>query len=123
MRRGLASLLLVAAVVLVCIAAPVAAVAQDAQEAFTADETASDIDRIRHSLFVIAAVIGGLLVIYVWHTNPRRRMDVAIRRRAAREQDQMNFLDDTFVLPVDVGELADGGDEFGPVARGQSTDS
>jgi hypothetical protein len=50
-------------------------------------------------------------------------MDVAIRRRAAREQDQMNFLDDTFVLPVDVGELADGGDEFGPVARGQSTDS
>lgn len=117
MRRAFAALLIATVLVAGFWSMPVAALAQDADEAFTADETADDIDRIRTSLYVIAAVTGGLLVVYIWHTNPRRRMDVAVRRRAAREQDQMDSLDDAFVLPGDVGDGA------GPVDRGQSTDA
>ena len=105
MRRAFAALFLVTALA-VGVAAPAASVAQGADEEFTADETAGDIDRIRTSLYVIAAVTGGLLVVFIWHTNPRRRMDVAIRRRAAREQDQMDSLDDAFVLPGEVDDEA-----------------
>lgn len=76
--------------------------AQADDETFTADDAAGDIERIRTSLFAIAAVTGGLLVVYIWHTNPRRRMEVAVRRRAAREIADLESLDDTFVLPADL---------------------
>lgn len=102
MRRALAILVVAGALVL----GPGAAISagQSDGEPFTADETAGDIERIRTSLFVIAAVTGGLLVLYIWHTNPRRRMDVAVRRRDAREQEQMDFLDGEFVLPGEIEE-------------------
>ncbi|MGB1506477.1 MAG: hypothetical protein ACPHDT_13435 [Acidimicrobiales bacterium] len=120
MRRGFAALLLVGAAFMVVMVAPVEAFVEHGQEGFTADETASDIERIRNSLYIVAAVTGGLLVIYIWHTNPRRRMDVAIRRRTVREQNQMDSLDDTFALPGDVGVDDDG---VGPAGHGQSLDS
>ena len=98
----------------VLVAAPATAAAQGDDTEFTADETAGDIDRIRTSLLVIAAATGVLLVVYVWHTNPRRRMDVAVRRRAAREQEQMDTLDDAFVLPADADAGPTAPDEDAP---------
>lgn len=117
MRRALVVLLLTTVLVTAFVAAPVAALGQDANEEFTADETAGDIERIQSSLYVIAALTGGLLVIYIWHTNPRRRMDVAVRRQLAREQDQLDSLDDAFVLPGDVNDLGDDGHEPGAIHR------
>ena len=102
MRRALAALFITSMLFVGAAVAPAAAQSEDPDAEFTADETAGDIERIRTALYVIAAVTGGLLVIYVWHTNPRRRMDVAVRRRAAREQEQLDSLDDAFVLPGDV---------------------
>ena len=102
MRRALAALFITSMLFVGAAVAPAAAQSEDPDAEFTADATAGDIERIRTALYVIAAVTGGLLVIYVWHTNPRRRMDVAVRRRAAREQEQLDSLDDAFVLPGDV---------------------
>lgn len=103
----LAVVLFVGAVVGAVAGAAAAVSAQEDDVEFTADETAGDIDRIRTSLIVIAVATGALLVVYVWHTNPRRRMDVAVRRRAALEQEQMDTLDDAFLLPADAAAEAD----------------
>lgn len=110
MSRPLAALSVAAVLWAGVVAAdPAVALAQDDSTEFTADETAGDIDRIRVALYAIAAATGTLLVLYIWHTNPRRRMDVAVRRRAAREQEQLDSLDDAFVLPADAEADLDGG--------------
>jgi len=72
---------------------------------FDAAETEATIDRVRTMLFVIAAVTGGLLVVYIWHTNPRRRMAAAVRRRDARELAALDSLGDAFVLPGELDDL------------------
>lgn len=70
---------------------------------FSADETAATIERIRTTLYMIAMATGGLLVVYIWHTNPRRRMGVASRRREASELAALGSLEDGFVLPGELG--------------------
>ena len=70
---------------------------------FSADETAATIERIRPMLYMIAVATGGLLVVYIWHTNPRRRMGVASRRREASELAALGSLEDAFVLPGELG--------------------
>lgn len=96
--------LAIASSVLVGAVAPVAAVAQADTEVFDEDETESTIDRVRTQLLVIAAVTGALLVVYIWHTDPQRRLRVATRRRDARERAAVAALDESFLLPVDVDD-------------------
>lgn len=85
------------------------ALAQDApvpeSSEFFVDGTETTVDRVRTSLFVIAAVTGGLLVVYIWHTNPRRRMAAAVRRREARELAALDSLDEAFVLPAELDDV------------------
>lgn len=68
------------------------------------EETAATVDRIRERLYLIAAGTGALLVVYIWHTNPRRRFLAHERRREARELAALDALEEVFVLP---GELVD----------------
>ncbi len=84
-------------------------------EGFDENETEGTIDRVRLQLLAIAAVTGGLLVVYIWHTDPQRRQRVADRRRDDRERVGLVALDDEFVLPGDLedgsDDVPDGGDE------------
>lgn len=43
------------------------------------DSTSDTIQRIRRDLAIIALVLTAALVVYVWHTNPSRRLRVASR--------------------------------------------
>ncbi len=72
---------------------PVAAVAQDSVDAdsavlgseFDTRMTEGTIERVSNTLLIIAASTGFMLVLYIGHTSPRRRVRVANRRRNRRE--------------------------------------
>jgi hypothetical protein len=83
-----------------------ATLGQDA-EAFDANETEGTIDRVRYQLLGVAAITGVLLVGYLWHTDPQRRLRVAHRRREDREREAVAALEDEFVLPADADVDAD----------------
>jgi uncharacterized membrane protein YgaE (UPF0421/DUF939 family) len=83
-----------------------ATLGQDA-EAFDANETEGTIDRVRYQLLGVAAITGALLVGYIWHTDPQRRLRVAHRRREDREREAVAALEDEFVLPADADVEAD----------------
>lgn len=110
--------LLIAAAVLVSglgVSAATPAFAQD-DEVFDENETQGTVESIRLQLWGIAAVTGGLLVVYIWHTDPARRQRVADRRRADREFADALHLEDEFVLPVDVEDEAADADTAPPGA-------
>ena len=79
----------------------------EVDEGFDENETEGTIDRVRLQLLAIAAVTGGLLVVYIWHTDPQRRQRVADRRRDDREREGLVALDDEFVLPGDLDDESD----------------
>lgn len=74
-----------------------------AQE-FDGRTTEGTIDRVSNTLVGIAIGIGVMLVIYIWHTNPHRRVRVATRRRDRKEQLLQAELEDEFVLPTEVDD-------------------
>lgn len=83
-------------------------------EAFDENESEATVEWVTRALVGIAAGTGLLLVGYIWHTSPRRRLRVATRRREDREASRRVGLEDEFVLPVEldedsgiVGELMD----------------
>ena len=76
-----------------------AGIAQQGDEAFDANETEGTIERVRYQLLGVAAITGALLVGYIWHTDPQRRLRVATRRRENRERAAIVALEDEFVLP------------------------
>lgn len=117
-RLALVVILVVAASVLSVPAAAGGAVPVQDDGVFDANETQGTIERVRYQLLGIAAVAGALLVGYIWHTDPQRRLRVATRRRDARERAAIEALDDEFMLPVDAedGDGAEGdGDSDGAI--------
>ncbi len=78
---------------------------------FDANEAEGTVDSVRRRLIAIAIGTGVMLVLYIWHTDPRRRFEVATRRRERREAQERMGLEDGFVLPseVDEGDLTDDG--------------
>jgi hypothetical protein len=79
--------------------------AQDSGDEFDADEAQGTVDTVRRALIGIAIGTGAMLVLYIWHTDPRRRFEVATRRRERREAEQRFGLEDEFVLPADIDDL------------------
>ena len=81
----------------------------DSDDVFDANETEGTIERVRYQLLAVAAVTGVLLVGYIWHTDPQRRLRVATRRREDRERAGVAALEDEFMLPgeVDVADVLD----------------
>ena len=73
-------------------------------EAFDENESEATVEWVTRSLVGIAAGTGLLLVGYIWHTSPRRRLRVATRRREDREVSRRVGLEDEFVLPVEIDE-------------------
>lgn len=79
--------------------------AQDAGDDFDANEAQGAVDSVRRSLIGIAIGTGVMLVLYIWHTDPRRRFEVATRRRERREAEQRLGLEEEFVLPSEADDL------------------
>lgn len=99
LRRLLAACVLACSVVLAT-ANPL--VAQDADaEVFDENETEGTVDSVRYQLWAVAGVMGALLVVYVWHTDPARRKRVFDRRQADHEHARALALEDQFLLPAD----------------------
>lgn len=44
------------------------------------DETSDTVQRIRRDLVVVGGVTAVALLVYLWHTSPRRRLRIAARR-------------------------------------------
>ncbi len=80
---------------------------------FDENESESTIRWVTRALVGIAAGTGLLLVVYIWHTSPRRRLRVATRRRERREASRRLGLEDEFVLPDEVGGEPGDRDESG----------
>ncbi len=76
-------------------------------EIFDENESEATIRWVTRALVGIAAGTGFLLVIYIWHTNPRRRLRVATRRRERRESNRRQGLEDEFLLPHEMPEDAE----------------
>lgn len=49
------------------------------------DETSDTVRRIRRELVFVGVVSSAALLVYLWHTSPRRRLRVASRRLHATE--------------------------------------
>lgn len=102
-------LLLVLLSALLVTSNPVAAASpilgQDSSDDFDANEAQGTVDTVRRALIGIAIGTGVMLVLYIWHTDPRRRFEVATRRRERREAEQRFGLEDEFVLPGEVEDL------------------
>jgi hypothetical protein len=76
----------------------------DEVEVFDENESEATVEWVTRALVGIAAGTGLLLVGYIWHTSPRRRLRVATRRREDREASRRVGLEDEFVLPVELDE-------------------
>ncbi len=106
-RKGLVVLVVLGAL----LAPPHSAVAaspslaQDSADEFEADEAQGTVDTVRRALIGIAIGTGVMLVLYIWHTDPRRRFEVAMRRRERREAEQGVGVEDEFVLPADFDDV------------------
>lgn len=44
------------------------------------DETSRTVERIRRELVAVGFVMAAALVVFVWHTSPRRRLRIAAER-------------------------------------------
>ena len=75
-------------------------------DVFDESESEATVEWVTRALVAIGAGTGLLLVGYIWHTSPRRRLRVAIRRREDREASRRLGLEDEFVLPVEVDDQA-----------------
>ena len=116
-RAFVSALFLACALMVSAPAGATAGIAQQDDEAFDANETEGTIERVRYQLLGVAAVTGALLVGYIWHTDPQRRLRVATRRRENRERAAIVALEDEFVLASEAdlgteeGAGADDGDD------------
>jgi len=82
--------------------------AQDSADEFDSNEAQRTVDTVRRTLIGIAIGTGVMLVLYIWHTDPRRRFGVANRRRDRQEVTQHIGLDHEFVLPGEIEDLDPG---------------
>lgn len=109
-RTGVVVLALLGA--LIAIASPGVATAstfaQDSADEFDSSEAQGTVDTVRRALIGIAIGTGVMLVLYIWHTDPRRRFGVASRRRERQEVAQRIGLEDEFVLPGEIEDLDPG---------------
>ena len=89
--------------------APVAAdspvLVQESGDEFDANEAQGTVDTVRRALIGIAIGTAVMLVLYIWHTDPRRRFEVATRRRERREAEQRFGLEEEFVLPDEIDDF------------------
>ncbi len=76
-------------------------------DVFDENESEATIEWVTFTLVGIAVCTGLLLVLYIWHTSPRRRLRVATRRRERRDEGRQLDFDDEFLLPADVDDRTD----------------
>ena len=79
--------------------------AQISGDEFDSNEAQGTVDAVRRALVGVAIGTGVMLVLYIWHTDPRRRFEVAGRRRERQEAKQRIGLEDEFVLPGEIEDL------------------
>lgn len=72
-------------VTMALVALPAVAAAQQDTAAFDGRSTQDTVRVVVGSLVGLAGVVFVLLLVYVWHTSPRRRLRVALRRLDAEE--------------------------------------
>jgi hypothetical protein len=79
--------------------------AQISGDEFDSNAAQDTVDTVRRALIGMAIGTGVMLVLYIWHTDPRRRFEVAGRRRERREATQRIGLEDEFILPGEIEAL------------------